>query len=90
MKVVGQHVSTGIRPQFVDKLKEHNLSVPLEYFNRDRAHTYVGGNSASPSRVAASAAGPNASSGAAPEQDTTIKNRLMQPNQSVFSQRLQK
>lgn len=95
MKVVGQHVSTGIRPQFVDKLKEHNLSVPLEYFNRDRAHTYVGGNSASPARVAAAAAtsktaAPNASAGVAPEQDTTIKNRLMQPNQSVFSQRLQK
>ena len=40
-KVVGTHISTGIRPRFVDKLQEHNLSVNLECFSKDRKHTYI-------------------------------------------------
>lgn len=40
-KVLGSHCSTGIRPKFVEKLKERNLSIPLEYFNKERKHTYT-------------------------------------------------
>lgn len=83
-KVVGQHASTGIRPKFVDKLKEKNLSVPLEYFNKERMHSYA--NSAVPS-------GGSGMGGGAQSQDSAIKSRLMQPNSSsnnLFSQRLQK
>lgn len=76
-KVIGQHISTGIRPQFVEKIKGKNLSIPSEYFAKDRKHTYVGEmNIAQP---------------AGAEQSTAIKNRLVQTqNQNIFSQRLQK
>src|SRR5574344_2160659 len=40
-KVFGKHVSTGIRPFFIDKLKERNLFIPIEYFNKEHVHTYV-------------------------------------------------
>src|SRR5574344_783349 len=40
-KVIGKHISTGIRPMFVDKLKERNLSVNIEYFNKEHNHTYL-------------------------------------------------
>lgn len=73
-KVQGQHVSTGIRPKFVEKLKGRNLSIPLEYFNKERKHTYTNVPAASK----------------AVEQDSTIKNRLVQNNNSIFNQRLQK
>lgn len=82
LKVIGQHVSTGIRPKFVDKLKERNLSIPLEYFNKERKHTYS--NSAPPSSQS-SAVNPT---NAAPE--SAIKSRLMQPSNNLFNQRLQK
>lgn len=73
-KVIGHHLSTGIRPKFVDKLKERSLSIPLEYFNKERKHTYVGEMQVSK----------------APEPDSNIKNRLMQSNTNIFSKRLQK
>jgi len=73
-KVQGHHVSTGLRPKFTDKLKERNLSVPLEYFNKERKHTYLG---ATTQPVTA-------------EQKTAIKSRLMQSNNNIFNQRLQK
>lgn len=79
MKVIGQHVSTGIRPKFVDKLKERNLSVPLEYFNKERKHTYSNGGAA-----------PGVVSARVTEEETAIKSRLMQPSNNLFSQRLQK
>lgn len=41
LKVQGQHVSTGIRPKFVEKLKGRSLSIPLEYFNKERKHAYI-------------------------------------------------
>lgn len=44
LKVIGTHVSTGIRPHFMDKLKERNLQAPLEYFNKERKHTYLSGD----------------------------------------------
>lgn len=76
-KVVGQHISTGIRPKFVEKIKGQNLSIPSEYFAKDRKHTYVG---AIPTQQAPSA-----------EDSSAIKNRLVQSqSQNIFSQRLQK
>lgn len=74
-KVQGRHVSTGIRPKFVEKLKERSLQVPLEYFNKERKHTYLGEISTSKSPV---------------EPDIDMKSRLMQRNNNIFSQRLQK
>lgn len=75
-KVIGQHVSTGIRPKFVEKIKGQNLSIPSEYFAKDRKHTYYG---------EISTAQP------ATEQSSAIKNRLVQTqSQNIFSQRLQK
>lgn len=74
-KVQGHHSSTGIRPKFIDKLKEKSLSIPLEYFNKERKHTYVGSGSQNIAPVA---------------QDSAIKNRLVQQNDNFFNQRLQK
>lgn len=82
MKVLGQHVSTGIRPKFVDKLKEKNLSVPLEYFNKERKHSYADGTA----NICIGGIGVNLQS----EQDSAIKSRLMQPGSNLFNQRLQK
>lgn len=80
LKVIGQHVSTGIRPYFVDKLKERNIQVPLEYFNKERRHTYVGADG--------SASGSNLF---AQQAAADMKNRLMSPSQnSILTQRLQK
>lgn len=74
-KVIGQHVSTGIRPKFVEKIKGKNLSIPSEYFAKDRKHAYVG---------AIATQAPSA------EDSSVIKNRLQSQNQNMFSQRLQK
>lgn len=78
-KVIGQHISTGIRPRFVDKLKERNLSVPLEYFNKERKQTYLQNEAASNIRVQATQAAPT----------SVIKDRLSSPS-SPLTQRLQK
>lgn len=75
-KIQGHHVSTGIRPRFVEKLKEKNYSIPLEYFNKERKHTYLGALKQ-----------PDAK---ANEQDLTMKNRLMNNTNNIFNQRLQK
>jgi len=77
MKVQGQHVSTGIRPKFVDKLKAQSLSIPQEYFNKERQHTYLGSHS-------------QTMSDSTNQQEPVIKKRLMQQNSNIFSQRLQK
>lgn len=47
-KVIGEHVSTGISPKFVTKLKEANLAVPVEHFNKERKHIYSMENIAKP------------------------------------------
>lgn len=39
-KVIGEHVSTGIKPKFTAKMKEANFSVPVEYFDKERKHVY--------------------------------------------------
>lgn len=79
-KVQGQHVSTGIRPQFVEKLKEQNLSIPFEYFNKERKHTYL---TATPTQQANKPQMQGDSSDA-------MKSRLMQSGTNIFNQRLQK
>jgi hypothetical protein len=79
-KVVGSHVSTGIRPRFVDKLKENNLSISLDYFNKEKKHSYFQNTPANSNFLAPSSASP---------QSSEIKNRLMNPA-NPLSQRLQK
>lgn len=37
---IGCHTSTGTKPKFIEKLKEKNLTIPTEYFNKERKHTY--------------------------------------------------
>lgn len=77
-KVIGNHISTGIRPKFIEKLKGRNMSVPSEYFSKERRHSYVGEMTPLNGSV---------------EQNSAVKNRLVQnqnQNQNIFSQRLQK
>ncbi len=74
-KVIGHHVSTGIRPKFIDRLKERNISLSLEYFNKDRKHTYL----TSPQTFDKTT-----------EAESQIKSRLMQSSDKIFSQRMQK
>lgn len=80
LKVIGQHVSTGIRPKFLEKLKMKSLTLPQEYFNKERKHSYLGGGVVAPSLESSPQA----------VQEPNIKNRLMQANNNMFSQRLQK
>lgn len=75
LKVQGQHISTGIRPKFVDRLKERSLSIPLDYFNKDHKHTYLA---------------PTTFNKPAEQQESEIKNRLMQTSDNIFNQRMQK
>jgi len=79
MKVQGHHISTGVRPNFVEKLKARNLSIPGEYFSKDRMHTYVGGS-----------AHGQQSAHVAPKTEPVIKQRLMKQQDNIFNQRLQK
>lgn len=79
LKVIGQHVSSGIRPRFIEKLKMKSLSLPQEYFNKERKHSYLGGSTVVQGNVSPQV-----------EQEPTIKKRLMQSNSNIFSQRLQK
>lgn len=78
-KVIGHHSSTGIRPKFVEKLKGKNLSIPSEYFNKERKHAYVSSINVTSQTI----------------QEEAIKNRLVQKtnnnsNNNIFNQRLQK
>lgn len=45
---IGCHISTGTKPKFLEKLKEKNLTIPPEYFNKERKHTYFKDTSAEP------------------------------------------
>lgn len=79
MKVKGHHVSTGVRPNFVEKLKVKNLFVQGEYFSKERQHTYVSSSSSQKQ------SGP-----VVQKQEPVIKQRLMQQKDNIFNQRLQK
>jgi len=81
LRVIGQHVSTGIRPHFVDKLKERNLSIPLEYFAKERKHNYIGTDNNNPKIIPKSVLVVN--------QDSAMKSRLM-GTENHLQQRLQK
>lgn len=43
--VIGSHVSTGIRPKFLDKLKHKGFEVDARIFDKNHKHTYLGKNS---------------------------------------------
>ena len=73
-KFLGCHISTGIKPEFIAKLKEKNLSIPLEYFNKERKHNCSKGAEAA--KPASGASG--------------IRNRIMRNNNNLLSQRLRK
>lgn len=79
LKVIGHHCSTGIRPKFVEKLRGKNLSIPSEYFNKERKHAYVSSISNNINDI-----------NPPTESEVAIKNRLVQKNNNVFNQRLQK
>lgn len=40
-RVVGIHVSTGIRPDFTENCKVKGVDIPLEIFNKEFQHTYT-------------------------------------------------
>ncbi len=40
-KVIGEHISTGIRPQFADKCKTKGINLALENFNKDSTPIYL-------------------------------------------------
>lgn len=79
-KIQGHHISTGIRPKFIEKLKNKNLSIPQEYFNKEKQHSYVNPmpNTLTQQALATSTKEPD------------IKRRLMQQQGNIFNQRLQK
>jgi len=40
-QVIGSHVSTGIRPKFLEKCKVKGIDINPDYFNKDHKHTYL-------------------------------------------------
>lgn len=77
-KVTGSHVSTGIRPLFLEKCKVKGVHVPNDYFNKDYKHTYT--NSPQPQIKAETLNQVDLS---------PVRNRLMQTNtNSIINQRL--
>src|SRR5574344_1720306 len=92
LKVIGHHVSTGIRPHFLEKLKMRSLSLPQEYFNKDRKHTYLTANQPNnDSETALKSTSQSTQNNVNP----AIKQRLMQNDTasssgSIFSRRLQR
>ena len=39
--VMGMHVSTGVRPKFVDKIKAMGGEINFQYFDKNYRHTYL-------------------------------------------------
>ena len=73
-KVVGVHVSTGIRPKFIEKCVTKGYSVNLSMFNKDNKLTYQNSDAI---KIAQKI-----------EQSAPVKTRLMQNN--AIAQRLRK
>lgn len=82
LKVLGHHASTGIRPRFAEKLKERNMSLPFEYFNKDRKHSYFG-------QTVVQSAQPAAKMNAE-AADSSMKSRLLYSGNNPLTQRLHK
>ncbi len=73
-KVVGIHVSTGTRPEFIEQCSMKGYNVDLSIFNKEHKHTYVNHEAtAMANRM---------------EKNTPVKTRLMQTNS--LAQRLRK
>lgn len=74
-KVIGVHVSTGTRPEFIEKMAVKGINVELSIFNKEHKHTYINHDSATIVREM---------------QDTApVKARLMQQN-NALAQRLRR
>lgn len=73
-KVAGFHISTGTRPEFVEKCAMKGYSVDLSIFNKDHKHTYINQEA---SNIAQQI-----------ERNAPVKTRLMQTN--ALAQRLRK
>lgn len=39
--VMGMHVSTGVRPKFIEKIKARGIEVNNQYFDKNHRHTYL-------------------------------------------------
>ena len=39
--VMGMHVSTGVRPKFVDRIKARGMDINPQYFDKNHRHTYL-------------------------------------------------
>lgn len=39
--VMGMHVSTGVRPKFIDKIKSRGIEINYQYFDKNHRHTYL-------------------------------------------------
>lgn len=77
-KVIGRHVSSGIRPNFTEKLNIKGINVNLSVFSKEHRHNYVNKDS----RIALS---DNL------DQTAPVKTRLMkQNNSSSLAQRLRR
>ncbi len=73
-KVTGVHVSTGIRPDFIEKLNVKGLTINASIFNKEHKHTYIGKQTNNYSHKM--------------EDNTPVKTRLMQNNS--LAQRLRR
>jgi len=39
--VMGMHVSTGVRPKFIEKIKSRGIEINNQYFDKNHRHTYL-------------------------------------------------
>lgn len=74
----GEHISTGIKPKFIGSFKENGLSIPVEYFNKERKHSSdvkkIAKNSVMTNKIAPAKQ---------TEKKPTLKNRLIRANKTT-------
>lgn len=68
LKVIGKHVSTGIRPHFIERIRERNIEVPLDYFTKEHKHNYLTADTPKSQEQSKS-----------PSNSENVKQRLMKP-----------
>ncbi len=73
-KVVGVHISTGIRPEFIEKMLTKGINIDVSIFNKEHRHTYASKDANNLVREL--------------EKNAPVKTRLMQNN--ALAQRLRK